>query len=65
MRWRGEKVPLVCWRTTIGGWRSELASDGQEYYRYKESDVGPAGVAAHRGRAGVAASGYLHPSGRW
>jgi len=41
VRWRGEKVPLVCWRTTIGGWRSELATDGQEYYRYKESDVGP------------------------
>lgn len=41
VRWRGEKVPLVSWRTTIGGWRSELASDGEEYYRYKESDVGP------------------------
>jgi hypothetical protein len=41
VRWQGEKVPLVRWRTTIGGWRSELASDGQEYYRYKESDVGP------------------------
>jgi hypothetical protein len=40
VRWRGEKVPLACWRTTIGGWRSEVASDGQEYYRYKESDVG-------------------------
>jgi hypothetical protein len=41
VRWRGEKVPLVRWRTTVGGWRSELASDGQEYYRYKGSDVGP------------------------
>jgi hypothetical protein len=41
VRWRGEKVPLVRWRTTIGGWRSELASDGQEYLRYKDSDVGP------------------------
>jgi hypothetical protein len=40
VRWRGDKVPLVSWRTTIGGWRSELASDGEEYYRYKESDVG-------------------------
>jgi len=40
VRWRGEKVPLVSWRTTIGGWRSELASDGEEYYRYKDSDVG-------------------------
>ncbi len=41
VRWRGERVPLVHWRTTVGGWRSELASDGQEYYRYKDSDVGP------------------------
>jgi hypothetical protein len=40
-RWRGERVPIVRWRTTIGGWRAELASDGQEYLRYKGSDVGP------------------------
>ena len=40
VRWQGEKVPLVSWRTTIGGWRSEVASSGDEYYRYKESDVG-------------------------
>jgi hypothetical protein len=40
VRWRGEKVPLVSWRTTIGGWRSELAADGEEYFRYKDSDVG-------------------------
>jgi hypothetical protein len=39
-KWRGERVPLVRWRTTIGGWRSELAADGQEYYRWKGSDVG-------------------------
>jgi hypothetical protein len=41
VKWRGERVPLVRWRTTVGGWRSELASDGQEYYRYKGSDIGP------------------------
>jgi hypothetical protein len=41
VKWRGERVPLVRWRTTVGGWRSELASDGQEYYRWKGSDVGP------------------------
>ena len=41
VKWRGERVPLVRWRTTIGGWRAELAADGQEYYRYKGSDVGP------------------------
>ena len=40
VRWRGEKVPLISWRTTIGGWRAELAADGEEYYRYKDSDVG-------------------------
>ena len=37
----GQKIPLVRWRTTIGGWRSEQATDGYEYYRYKGSDVGP------------------------
>jgi hypothetical protein len=41
VKWRGERVPLVRWRTTVGGWRVELAADGQEYYRYKGSDVGP------------------------
>jgi hypothetical protein len=41
VKWRGQKVPLASWRTTIGGWRTEVASDGQEYYRYKDSDVGP------------------------
>jgi hypothetical protein len=41
VRWRGERVPLVRWRTTVGGWRSEVASDAQEYYAYKGSDVGP------------------------
>jgi hypothetical protein len=41
VKWRGERVPLVRWRTTVGGWRAELAGDGQEYYRYKGSDIGP------------------------
>jgi hypothetical protein len=36
----GKKLPLVRWRTTIGGWRAEQASDGYEYFRYKGSDVG-------------------------
>ncbi|HEX2570888.1 MAG TPA: hypothetical protein VH877_15120 [Polyangia bacterium] len=39
--YRGQRVPLVKWRTTIGGWRSEQAPNGYEYYRYKGSDVGP------------------------
>jgi len=39
-RWRGQKIPLVRWRTTIGSWRSEKHPDGNVYYRYKNSDVG-------------------------
>jgi hypothetical protein len=41
MDYLGQHVPLVRWRTTIGGWRSDQASNGYEYYRYKGSDVGP------------------------
>ncbi|MCS6914674.1 MAG: hypothetical protein RMK29_07390 [Myxococcales bacterium] len=41
VRHGGERFPLISWRTTIGGWRSEQAEDGYEYYRYKGSDVGP------------------------
>jgi hypothetical protein len=41
VRWKGQQIPLARWRTTIGGWRAEQASDGYEYYRYKMSDVGP------------------------
>jgi hypothetical protein len=37
----GQRFPLARWRTTIGGWRAEQATDGYEYYRYKMSDVGP------------------------
>jgi hypothetical protein len=37
----GKQVALARWRTTIGGWRAEQASDGYEYFRYKQSDVGP------------------------
>ena len=37
----GEKHVLARWRSTIGGWRAEQATDGYEYYRYKMSDVGP------------------------
>src|SRR4029077_19296482 len=37
----GKTMALARWRTTIGGWRAEQATDGYEYYRYKMSDVGP------------------------
>lgn len=39
--WRGQRIPLAWWRTTIGSWRSELDADGRVYMRYKNSDVGP------------------------
>ena len=41
VNWRGQKIPLVHWRTTIGSWRSELGDDGHVYLKYKNSDVGP------------------------
>ncbi len=41
VKYRDKWIPLIRWRTTIGGWRSDLASNGYEYYRYKGSDVGP------------------------
>jgi hypothetical protein len=41
VKYKGQQIPLARWRTTIGGWRAEQASDGYEYYRYKISDVGP------------------------
>ncbi len=37
----GKQVALARWRTTIGGWRADQASNGYEYFRYKGSDVGP------------------------
>ena len=39
--YEGKNIPLARWRTTIGGWRSDQAANGYEYYRYKMSDVGP------------------------
>ncbi|MCP4679119.1 MAG: hypothetical protein GY854_27235 [Deltaproteobacteria bacterium] len=41
VNWNEQRIPLAKMRTTIGGWRSELALDGYEYLRYKNSDVGP------------------------
>ena len=49
----GKKLPLVRWRTTIGGWRAEQASDGYEYFRYKGSDVGERVIQHGGGRAGL------------
>jgi hypothetical protein len=39
--YQGKKFPLTRWRTTVGGWRSEQAANGYEYYKYKGSDTGP------------------------
>ena len=41
LRWNGQDIPLVTMNTTIGSWRTELAPDGYEYYKYKNSDTGP------------------------
>jgi hypothetical protein len=41
VNWRGQKIPLCWWRTTIGSWRSELHADGHVYMKYKNSDIGP------------------------
>jgi hypothetical protein len=40
VKWNDQDIPLVTMNTTIGGWRTELAPDGYEYYKYKNSDVG-------------------------
>jgi hypothetical protein len=37
--WNDQRIPLVHWRTTIGSWRSEVHDDN-EYFAYKNSDVG-------------------------
>jgi hypothetical protein len=41
VKYRNQTIPLIRWRTTIGGWRSDLATNGYEYFRYKGSDIGP------------------------
>jgi hypothetical protein len=41
VKWNDQDIPLVRMNTTIGSWRTELAPDGYEYFRYKNSDVGP------------------------
>lgn len=41
VRWNNQRIALVRWRTTIGSWRSERHPDGNVYYKYKNSDVGP------------------------
>jgi hypothetical protein len=38
--YNGQRIGLVRWRTTIGGWKKEKRGT-EEYYKYKVSDVGP------------------------
>ncbi len=38
--WHGQKIPLVSMITTIGSWQNELAPDGYEYLKYKNSTPG-------------------------
>ena len=40
VKYNNQRILLARWRTTIGGWRAEQASDGYEYFRYKGSDIG-------------------------
>lgn len=40
IEYQSQKIPLVRYGTTIGGWRREF-KDGKEYFAYKGSDVGP------------------------
>jgi len=40
VNYRGQRIPLVRWRTTVGGWKDEI-KDGQVYLKFKPSDVGP------------------------
>ena len=53
VKYNDKWIPLIRWRTTIGGWRSDLASNGYEYFRYKGVRRGAARVAQRRLRAGV------------
>ncbi len=39
VNYNGHKVPLVRWRTTIGGWNLEMRHN-EEYVKYKVSDIG-------------------------
>ena len=39
VRYRDQRIPLIHWRTTIGSWRTEM-HEGQEWFAYKNSDVG-------------------------
>src|SRR4029077_17922278 len=38
--YQGKRITLARWRTTIGSWRAEQASDGYEYFLYNGSEVG-------------------------
>lgn len=38
--YEGQRIGLVSWRTTIGGWKEEKRG-AEEFYKYKVSDVGP------------------------
>ena len=59
VHWQGQKIPLCWWRTTIGSWRSEMHEDGHEYFKYKNSDIGP-----RVWKEIVAAPVWIPPTGR-
>ena len=39
VKYRDQKIPLVTWRTTIGGWQKEKRGN-EVYVKYKVSDIG-------------------------
>ena len=50
------EIPLMRWKTTIGGWRREVGEDGEIGLRYKDSPTGPRTV-----RHMVVAPAWLPP----
>ena len=65
VKWRGERVPLVRWRTTVGGWRGELAGRRAGVLPLQGLRRRPARLAPHRGRAGLDSAGVVAARARW
>jgi hypothetical protein len=40
LNYNDQRIQLIHWPTTIGGWRKEIANNGYEYLKYKNSDIG-------------------------
>ena len=53
VKWRGERVPLVSWRTTVGGWRVGAGVGRPGVFPLQGLGRRPARLAAHRRGAGL------------